>query len=69
MNPMLEKQVGLIMTRKNIVERIEEIQMTFNLHDIWRVKNPKKKALHGPKSLLLSSVDYIIGSFQIHFET
>ena len=69
MNPMLEKQGGLIMTRKKIVERIEEIQMTFNLHDIWRVKNPKKKVLHGPKSLLLSSADYIIGSFQIHFET
>ena len=32
------------MTRKKIVERIEEIQTTFNLHDIWRVKNPKKKS-------------------------
>ena len=32
------------MTRKKIVERIEEIQKTFNLHDIWRVKNPKKKS-------------------------
>ena len=32
------------MTRKKIVDRIEEIQTTFNLHDIWRVKNPKKKS-------------------------
>ena len=44
MNPTLDKQGGIIMTRKKIVERIEEIQMTFNLHDIWRVKNPKKKS-------------------------
>ena len=43
MNPTLDKQGGIIMTRKKIVDRIEEIQMTFNLHDIWRVKNPKKK--------------------------
>ena len=46
-----------MMTRKKIVELIEEIQMAFNLHDIWRVKNPKKKVLHGPKSLPLSSAD------------
>ena len=32
------------MSRKKIVEHIEEIQMTFNLNDIWRVKNPKKKS-------------------------
>ena len=44
MNPMLDKQGGIIMTRKKIVERIEEILRTFNLHDIWRVKNPKKKS-------------------------
>ena len=57
MNPMLDKQGGIIMTRKKIVERIEEIQMTFNLHDIWRVKTQRKNVLHGPKSLLLSSAD------------
>ena len=44
MNPMLDKQGGIIMTRKKIVQRIEEILRTFNLHDIWRVKNPKKKS-------------------------
>ena len=32
------------MTRKKIVERIEGIQTIFNLHDIWRVKTPKKKS-------------------------
>ena len=45
------------MTKKKIVERIEKIQKTFNLHDIWRVKNPKKKVLNGAKSLHLSFVD------------
>lgn len=44
LNPMLDKQGGIITTRKKIVERFEEIIMTFNLHDIWRVKNPKIKS-------------------------
>ena len=55
MNPMLDEQGGIIMTRRKIVERIEEILVTFNLHDIWRVKKPKKKLLHGAKNLHLSS--------------
>ena len=57
MNPMLDKQGGIIMTRKKIDERIEEILRTFNLHDIWRVKNPKKKVLHGAKNFHLSFAD------------
>ena len=35
MNPTRDKQGGIIMTRT-----------TFNLHDIWRVKNPKKKKFY-----------------------
>ena len=29
-----------MITRQSIVDRIEEIKSVFNLHDIWRVKNP-----------------------------
>ena len=65
MNLMLDKQGGIILTRK----KIEEILLTFNLHDIWRVKNPKEKVLNGVKNLHLPSADQNIGSFQIHFRT
>lgn len=44
LNPILDKQGGITITRRKIVDRIEEIQTTFNLHDIWRVKNPNKKS-------------------------
>ena len=48
------------MQRKKIVERIEEIQMTFNLHDIWRVKNPKKKSFTWSQKspFIFSRLDY-----------
>ena len=48
------------MSRKKIVERIEEIQMTFNLHDIWRVKNPKKKSFTWSQKspFIFSRLDY-----------
>ena len=69
MNWMLNKQGSIIRTRKKIVERIEEIWMTFNLHDIWKVKNPTKKTFRSLKNLHLSFTDYIIGSFQKHFKT
>ena len=49
MNPMLDKQGGIIMTRRKTVERIEEILMTFNLHHIWRVRNQSRKFYTVPK--------------------
>ena len=38
------KEGGILVLRKKVVERIEEIQTTFNLHDVWRVKNPQAKS-------------------------
>lgn len=49
MNRMLDNQGGIIMTRKKIVERVEEIQITFKLHDIWRFKTQRKKFHLVPK--------------------
>ena len=40
LNPQMDKKRGIMITRQSIVDRIEEIQSVFNLHDIWRVKNP-----------------------------
>ena len=44
-NPLLDKQGGILVARpQNIVERMEEIQEVFNLHDVWRIKNPQTKS-------------------------
>ena len=43
-NPTLDKNGEILITRQNIVDCIEEIQTVFNLHDVWRVKNPNKKS-------------------------
>ena len=57
-NPLLDKQGGILVARKKITDRIEQLQTIFNLHDVWRVKKTlKRKALLGHKSLLLFSVD------------
>ena len=57
-NPLLDKQGGILVARTKIIDRIEELQTIFNLHDVWRVKKTlKRKALLGYKSLLLFSVD------------
>ena len=56
--PLLDKQGGILVARKKITDRIEQLQAIFNLHDVWRVKKTlKRKALLGHKSLLLFSVD------------
>ena len=45
LNPLMDKTERImILTRQSIVGRIEEIQTVFNLHDIWRVKNPELKS-------------------------
>ena len=48
---------GITITRKKTVDRIEEIQRTFNLHDTWRVKNPSKKSFTLSQNLHLFSAD------------
>ena len=65
LNPQMDKKGGIMITRQSIVDRFEEIQSVFNLHDIWRVKNPNLKSLRGRRSLLLSFVDSITGLYQM----
>ena len=44
LNPRLDKQGGILVPRANVVSAIEGLQTTFNLHDIWRIKNPDVKS-------------------------
>ena len=44
LNPCLDKQGGILVSRANVVSAIESLQTTFNLHDIWRIKNPDVKS-------------------------
>ena len=43
-NPLLDKQGGILVARKTITDRLEELQTIFNLHDVWRAKNPQTKS-------------------------
>ena len=65
LNPSLGKMGGLLTTRKNVVDQIENIQNIFNVHDVWRINNQVKRALHGHKNPFLFSVDWITGSYRI----
>ena len=51
LNPILDKKGGLLNARKSVVTTIENLQEEFDLVDIWRVKNPERKNLHGVKIL------------------
>ena len=43
-NTPLDKQGGILVARKKITDRLEELQTIFNLHDVWRAKNPQTKS-------------------------
>jgi len=45
-NPLLDKQGGILVARKKITDRLEELQTIFNLHDVWRAKNPQTKSFN-----------------------
>ena len=67
-NPLLDKQSGILVARQKIVDRIEEIQEVFNLHDVWRVKNPQTKSFTWSQKspFIFCRLDYwlISNSFQ-----
>ena len=49
-----------MITRQYIVDRIEEIQTVYNLHDVWRVKNPNTKSFTWSQKspLIFCRLDY-----------
>ena len=61
LNPRLDKQGGNLVPRANVVSAIEDLQTTFNLHDIWRIKNPDVKSYTWSQKSLLFFVDLIFG--------
>ena len=67
-NPLLDKQGRILVARQKIVDRIEEIQEVFNLHDVWRVKNPQTKSFTWSQKspFIFCRLDYwlISNSFQ-----
>ena len=67
-NPLLDKQSGILVARQKIVDRIEEIQEVFNLYDVWRVKNPQTKSFTWSQKspFIFCRLDYwlISNSFQ-----
>ena len=40
LDPAKDKKGGILIPRQHLINSIENIQSEFNLHDIWRVKNP-----------------------------
>ena len=50
LNPTIGKKGGLLNPRKAVISTISNLQEELDLVDIWRVKYPEKKALHGVKT-------------------
>ena len=67
---------GLLTTRKKIVDQIENIKNTFNVHDDWRIKHPNQKSITWSQKspFIFCRLDYwpisdslydMVGSFDI----
>ena len=62
LNPRLDKREGILVPRADVVSAIEGLQTFFNLHDIWRIKNPDIKSYTWSQKSPLFFVDLIFGS-------
>ena len=49
LNPIIDKRGGNLIRRRSVINTIESLQSELDLHDIWRVKNPTRRAY--PKNL------------------
>ena len=50
--------LGGIIETKSSVRKIEELKTAYDLIDIWRIQNPDKKILLGPRKKRLLDVDW-----------
>ena len=41
LDPTLDKRGDILIPRPHVIKSIESFQNELNLHDIWRIKNPK----------------------------
>lgn len=44
LNPQLDKKGRILIPRADVINVIESLQTNFNLHDIWRIKNPEMQS-------------------------
>lgn len=49
-----------LMPRQSVIYAIERLQWEFDLHDIWRIKNPTERSFtwSQPEPLILSRLEY-----------
>lgn len=69
LNETLDKKGGIPDKREKVVQKIEEISEEFNLHDIWRIKNPSQNRYTWRKmkpEKIQCRLDYILISDSLH---
>ena len=69
LNPQLDKMGGILIPRANVVGAIEGIQNNFNLHDVWRIKNPEVKSFTWSQNLpfVFCRLDYWLTSAHLFY--
>jgi len=70
LNPQLDKMGGILIPRANVVGAIEDMQKNFNLHDVWRIKNPEVKSFTWSQNspFVFYRLDYCVFLLQCDFD-
>lgn len=60
LNPIVDKRGRNLMPRQSVINTIERLQWEFDLHDIWRIKNPTEHSFtwSQPELLISSRLEY-----------
>ena len=68
LDPAKDKKGGILIPRQHLINSIENIQSEFNLHDIWRVKNPTTLSFTWSKisPFIFCRLDYWLISDSLH---
>ena len=67
-DPAKDKEGGILIPRQHLINSIENIQSEFNVHDIWRVKNPTTLSFTWGKTspFIFFRLDYWLISDSLH---
>lgn len=68
LDPAKDRKGGISIPRLHLINSIENIQSEFNLHDIWRVKNPSTLSFTWSKTspFIFCRLDYWLISDSLH---
>ena len=68
LDPAKDKKGGILIPHQHLINSIENIQSEFNLHDIWRVKNPTNLSFTWSKTspFIFCRLDYWLISDSLH---